>query len=560
MTNQIDNTSCPKTPLLNVLFGIKKWFTKGGCILLGVLIVLFVFFYNPTKIERLFCAIPEEAIVSVYVNSLSKEWDAAMDNNMLMGSASVISQEDLSDLRSNEGLKWTLRLLTGKDSVVAAIDGNGDKEFDFRSGDYLAGATSIGFRRRIMELLWHIKYVPGLGELGVKNGIRYLDFSKHKVGPSPRNPVLALDVVDGMLIVAFTSNVDDLLAVKKRVVTRSNIANVFNITDEPWKLRTSKAIPKNFIVWSTFYDGIVGISSFKSKNLEVRLLDVSDKTQAIMGKMMNFDELGVSAEKIAARYASAEDMVVGFVFNTSICSLESLFGVTGKPIEPAEPNELVTITALSGSNAFELLGNRLPSIHLSTTQKKLKEGDSEIEMLLIDILKNNKVTSTGPQQYRSIYTPKVKGFDLIAANIKFGLYYEKDSELYNMGLAPLNAVKAGTELPVNSISGAYTVGDMLDFFGEECGSSYFIGYCNIKELSKLTNMLQANLKLATMFGVKLNKEDIRTVNTITLVVDKLSEADTLSVGISRIDDKKTINLLKSDEVYCLSLNLTGKDK
>ena len=73
-------------------------------------------------------------------------------------------------------------------------------------------------------------------------------------------------------------------------------------------------------------------------------------------------------------------------------------------------------------------------------------------------------------------------------------------------------------------------------------------------------MLQANLKLATMFGVKLNKEDIRTVNTITLVVDKLSEADTLSVGISRIDDKKTINLLKSDEVYCLSLNLTGKDK
>lgn len=73
-------------------------------------------------------------------------------------------------------------------------------------------------------------------------------------------------------------------------------------------------------------------------------------------------------------------------------------------------------------------------------------------------------------------------------------------------------------------------------------------------------MLQANLKLAKMFGVKLNKEDIRTVNTITLVVDKLSEADTLSVGISRIDDKKTINLLKSDEVYCLSLNLTGKDK
>ena len=73
-------------------------------------------------------------------------------------------------------------------------------------------------------------------------------------------------------------------------------------------------------------------------------------------------------------------------------------------------------------------------------------------------------------------------------------------------------------------------------------------------------MLQANLNLATMFGVKLNKEDIRTVNTVALVVDKLSEADTLSVGISRIDDKKTINLLKSDEVYCLSLNLTGKDK
>ena len=120
-----------KTPMLNFFMNVKRWFSLRRCIVLGVLVVLFCFFYNPTKIELLFKAIPENSIASIYVNSLSDEWDSAMENNILMGSASVIAKEDLTDLRTNEGLKWTLRLLTGKDSIVSAVDVNGDNNFDF---------------------------------------------------------------------------------------------------------------------------------------------------------------------------------------------------------------------------------------------------------------------------------------------------------------------------------------------------------------------------------------------------------------------------------------------
>lgn len=544
-----------KTPMLNFFMNVKRWFSLRRCIVLGVLVVLFCFFYNPTKIELLFKAIPENSIASIYVNSLSDEWDSAMENNILMGSASVIAKEDLTDLRTNEGLKWTLRLLTGKDSIVSAVDVNGDNNFDFYDNDYLAGATSVGFRRRIMELLWRIKYVPGLGTLGVtEDGIRYLDFSKHKVGPSPRNPVLALDMVKGVLCVAYTSNPSDLNNVTSRVNKNTALASVFKYTDDPWKLRSSKLIPKNFIVWTSLYDGVCGISSLSKDNVELRFLDVSEEISKAFGKMKDFDALNISADSIAARHVAADDAMSFLVYNNAVVgALNEAFSLK---LEKASSNDgLTSVALLGGAYKFEILGNAIPSLHISSTLWSTQLIDAVGELLA-----DCKKTYTSADNWRNIYLPKTKGFNILAMNTKFGMYAERKGNQFNQGIAPINAVKAGTELPKASQTGAYTLGDTFDFFNEECGSSYFIAYCNLKELQKVTNMLQVNLKLAKMLGVNLDKEDIRNFDTAALVVDKLSEADTLSVGISRIDTDKIEHLIKADEVYCLSLNLTRKDK
>lgn len=544
-----------KTPMLNFFMNVKRWFSLRRCIVLGVLVVLFCFFYNPTKIELLFKAIPENSIASIYVNSLSDEWDSAMENNILMGSASVIAKEDLTDLRTNEGLKWTLRLLTGKDSIVSAVDVNGDNDFDFYDNDYLAGATSVGFRRRIMELLWRIKYVPGLGKLGVtEDGIRYLDFSKHKVGPSPRNPVLALDMVKGVLCVAYTSNPSDLNNVTSRVNKNTALASVFKLTDDPWKLRSSKLIPKNFIVWTSLYDGVCGISSLSKDNVELRFLDVSEEISKAFGKMKDFDALNISADSIAARHVAADDAMSFLVYNNAVVgALNEAFSLK---LENASSNDgLTSVALLGGAYKFEILGNAIPSLHISSTLWSTQLIDAVGELLA-----DCKKTYTSADNWRNIYLPKTKGFNILAMNTKFGMYAERKGNQFNQGIAPINAVKAGTELPKASQTGAYTLGDTFDFFNEECGSSYFIAYCNLKELQKVTNMLQVNLKLAKMLGVNLDKEDIRDFDTAALVVDKLSEADTLSLGISRIDTDKIEHLIKADEVYCLSLNLTRKDK
>lgn len=544
-----------KTPMLNFFMNVKRWFSLRRCIVLGVLVVLFCFFYNPTKIELLFKAIPENSIASIYVNSLSDEWDSAMENNILMGSASVIAKEDLTDLRTNEGLKWTLRLLTGKDSIVSAVDVNGDSDFDFYDNDYLAGATSVGFRRRIMELLWRIKYVPGLGKLGVtEDGIRYLDFSKHKVGPSPRNPVLALDMVKGVLCVAYTSNPSDLNKVTSRVNKNTALASVFKHTDDPWKLRSSKLIPKNFIVWTSLYDGVCGISSLSKDNVELRFLDVSEEISKAFGKMKDFDALNISADSIAARHVAVDDAMSFLVYNNAVVgALNEAFSLK---LENASSNDgLTSVALLGGAYKFEILGNTIPSLHISSTLWSTQLIDAVGELLA-----DCKKTYTSADNWRNIYLPKTKGFNILAMNTKFGMYAERKGNQFNQGIAPINAVKAGTELPKASQTGAYTLGDTFDFFNEECGSSYFIAYCNLKELQKVTNMLQVNLKLAKMLGVNLDKEDIRDFDTAALVVDKLSEADTLSLGISRIDTDKIEHLIKADEVYCLSLNLTRKDK
>lgn len=544
-----------KTPMLNFFMNVKRWFSLRRCIVLGVLVVLFCFFYNPTKIELLFKAIPENSIASIYVNSLSDEWDSAMENNILMGSASVIAKEDLTDLRTNEGLKWTLRLLTGKDSIVSAVDVNGDNDFDFYDNDYLAGATSVGFRRRIMELLWRIKYVPGLGKLGVtEDGIRYLDFSKHKVGPSPRNPVLALDMVKGVLCVAYTSNPSDLNNVTSRVNKNTALASVFKHTDDPWKLRSSKLIPKNFIVWTSLYDGVCGISSLSKDKVELRFLDVSEEISKAFGKMKDFDALNISADCIAARHVAVDDAMSFLVYNNAVVgALNEAFSLK---LEKASSNDgLTSVALLGGAYKFEILGNAIPSLHISSTIWSTQLIDAVGELLA-----DCKKTYTSADNWRNIYLPKTKGFNILAMNTKFGMYAERKGNQFNQGIAPINAVKAGTELPKASQTGAYTLGDTFDFFNEECGSSYFIAYCNLKELQKLTNMLQVNLKLAKMLGVNLDKEDIRDFDTAALVVDKLSEADTLSLGISRIDTDKIEHLIKADEVYCLSLNLTRKDK
>ncbi len=544
-----------KTPMLNFFMNVKRWFSLRRCIVLGVLVVLFCFFYNPTKIELLFKAIPENSIASIYVNSLSDEWDSAMENNILMGSASVIAKEDLTDLRTNEGLKWTLRLLTGKDSIVSAVDVNGDNDFDFYDNDYLAGATSVGFRRRIMELLWRIKYVPGLGKLGVtEDGIRYLDFSKHKVGPSPRNPVLALDMVKGVLCVAYTSNPSDLNKVTSRVNKNTALASVFKHTDDPWKLRSSKLIPKNFIVWTSLYDGVCGISSLSKDNVELRFLDVSEEISKAFGKMKDFDALNISADSIAARHVAVDDAMSFLVYNNAVVgALNEAFSLK---LEKASSNDgLTSVALLGGAYKFEILGNAIPSLHISSTLWSTQLIDAVGELLA-----DCKKTYTSADNWRNIYLPKTKGFNILAMNTKFGMYAERKGNQFNQGIAPINAVKAGTELPKASQTGAYTLGDTFDFFNEECGSSYFIAYCNLKELQKVTNMLQVNLKLAKMLGVNLEKEDILDFDTAALVVDKLSEADTLSLGISRIDTDKIEHLIKADEVYCLSLNLTRKDK
>lgn len=560
MEKKSENNEAIKTPMLNFLHRVKKWFTRRRCIVLGCIVLLFIFFYNPTKINLVFNAIPENAIATIYINSLSDEWDEAMQNNMIMGSISVILEEDLSSIRSNDNLKLALSALAGEDTVIGAIDVNGDKSFDFKDGDYIAAASGVGVRRRLLELMWRTKYIPGIGDISVTDdGIRYLNFSSEKAAPSIDNLVLAIDIVDGVLCVAYTSNPSDLNNITSRVNSNTKPARVFEATEEPWKLLSSEAIPQNFIVWLDSFDGVIGLSSLSGENIELRVLDVRKTTQEFFAGVHDFNELGISSSKLAAQYAPADNLMLCTVFNSTLFDAYPVV-IKEEDSEKKLDNTFFSLSMLDGAYAFDFIGFTLPSVHISTTKQGIKEGDTILEESLKDLLAQTQRTYIDQYNWRKTYLPEFKEYDPILANIKFGVYVEQKGTTYNQGLASSLSIQRGSELPRVASPGIYSVGDMFDFLGEECGSSYFIGYCCMDKFLEFINVLQVNIKLATIFGFELSEENISKLDKLAIIVDKLSEADALSMGISHIDDEELQEVLRTNEVYCLSLNLVKKEE
>ena len=201
-----------------------------------------LFSWRPCHPELLFQAIPDDVFLASHHRGVSSEWHALARHPMVIAALRAAGVEDAEELAEEDGFQQTLFWLTGPRTVLGlSLDDGGSplSLLDVEDGDEalrrlrLSGASYVGWKRRPMELLWRIRYVPGLGPLHVtENGTRYLVF-RHSKTMKRLGLVLSLDMFEGNLVAALSTDPNAVNALTDRLRAGAPLASIF--PEAPWQ-------------------------------------------------------------------------------------------------------------------------------------------------------------------------------------------------------------------------------------------------------------------------------------------------------------------------------------
>ena len=192
------------------------------------------FFWYPADRSELFYALPERTAAAAYVRNLAMEDRALLRNPAFQHALRALGEDPEDAIDDNAGVFWTLYWLTGENSVVGVVPEEGECA---GLGGYLAGASYVGWKARALELLWRIKWVPGLGPLRTTaKGTRYMEFP-HARELRDNGIVLGLDIVDGVLVAVLAQDPDRVSELAARVAGKTDswqhLARCFVEAGEP---------------------------------------------------------------------------------------------------------------------------------------------------------------------------------------------------------------------------------------------------------------------------------------------------------------------------------------
>ncbi|MBQ7667272.1 MAG: hypothetical protein IJS46_04680 [Kiritimatiellae bacterium] len=172
------------------------------------------FLWHPAETGTLLAALPPRSVAAAFVRDIASQEKALLQTRAFEEAMLAIGEDPEKLREENAGTYATLFWLTGRRSAVAAVPKAGECG---GLGFYLAGASAVGCKTRVLEFLRFVKYVPFLGPLKTTAaGTRYMEFSGH--GFLPKNKiVLGLEVVDGVLCAALAQDPDLVLEVASRV-------------------------------------------------------------------------------------------------------------------------------------------------------------------------------------------------------------------------------------------------------------------------------------------------------------------------------------------------------
>ena len=201
-----------------------------------------LFSWRPCHPELLFQAIPDDVFLASHHRGVSSEWHALARHPMVISALRAAGVEDAEELAEEDGFQQTLFWLTGPRTVLGfSLDDGGSplSLLAVEDGEEalgrlrLTGASYVGWKRRPMEFLWRIRYVPGLGPLHVtENGTRYLVF-RHSKTMKRLGLVLSLDMYEGNLVAALSTDPNAVNALTARLRAGAPLASIF--PEAPWQ-------------------------------------------------------------------------------------------------------------------------------------------------------------------------------------------------------------------------------------------------------------------------------------------------------------------------------------
>lgn len=195
--------------------------------------VLWTLWY-PKRMDSLYRAIPAGATIASCHNGLAREWKGLVNNATIIESLKGFGVTDAEELRQESGIYQTIYWLTGRHTVAGFVP----QESYGRTRGYLAASSYVGWKAKIMELLWRIKWVPGLGRMqATPNGTRYMVF-EDLLDLDGYPLFLGLDIEDGILVATLSRDPETVRMLSRRIIQcgkHDRLAAAYGGT-EPWKV------------------------------------------------------------------------------------------------------------------------------------------------------------------------------------------------------------------------------------------------------------------------------------------------------------------------------------
>lgn len=251
--------------------GAGRWRVAGLRMLVALAVLWTLHF--PLRMERLFRAIPDRAELTSYHRGLAREWRHLTLREDLAALLRTLGGEAAVEWREEEGIFQTLYWLTGRHTVFGL---RAPRPGEGLEGIQLSGASYVGWKARPMELLWHLRWIPGLGKLEVTPlGTRYYVF-RHSKTMRNLGLVLSLDLFEGVLVGVLSNRPDDVRELHSRVEYDADLAEAFCGDARPWE-HLGEAPHRVWLPRATTgrLDGRIGawtfaLPSFGATNLEIR--------------------------------------------------------------------------------------------------------------------------------------------------------------------------------------------------------------------------------------------------------------------------------------------------